>query len=246
MEKIITICSGRSGTGKTTCALGIGGFFSNIKKKVLIIEFSLSNTGLDICLASQNKVVFNIGDIFLNNCNINQAIITSDQDENISFISGANNIYKDIDHTKYKFFLESVKSLDKFDYIIIDFSLQDIEILSYILDISNLNLFITSCDSISIRENSRLISHLKEIKEIKARLIINKVEKRILKLEQIFDLDFIIDTICLQLIGVLSYRKNISITAINKQILDKDKLALKIFDNIGRRILGDDIPLKII
>lgn len=246
MAKIIMICSGKSGTGKTTCALGIGEFFSNIKKKVLIIEFSLSNMSLDICLASQNKVVFNIADIFLNNCDIHQGIITSEDDENISFISGANNIYSEIDYIKYKKFLNSLKTLDYFDYIIIDFCMEDIEILGYILDISDLNLFITSCDSVSIRENSRLVSRLKEMKNINGRLIINKVESEILKLEKIPDLDFIIDNICLQLIGVISYRKKFAKTAINKQILDKDRLALKIFDNIGRRILGDEIPLKII
>ena len=59
--KIITVTSTKGGVGKTITTLNLAGVFSNLKKKVLVIDFDLYGGAVATYLNSKNdKTIFNL------------------------------------------------------------------------------------------------------------------------------------------------------------------------------------------
>ena len=78
----------------------------------------------------------------------------------------------------------------------------------------------------------------------KQRLIINKVNPDLFKADLVVDLDEIIDTVGVQLIGVIPDDDEVIIATSKGRQLPSTSLAFKAFDAISKRIQGDDVPLS--
>jgi septum site-determining protein MinD len=78
----------------------------------------------------------------------------------------------------------------------------------------------------------------------KQRLIINKVDPQIFQSDIIKDLDEIIDTVGVQLIGVIPIDDNVVVSTGKGIPLPSSSNAFKAFDAISRRIKGEDVPLS--
>ena len=61
MGKVITITSRKGGVGKTTTLLNLAGAYSNLKKKVLIMDLDFYSSGISISLNLKNeKTIYNL------------------------------------------------------------------------------------------------------------------------------------------------------------------------------------------
>ena len=78
----------------------------------------------------------------------------------------------------------------------------------------------------------------------KQRLIINKVNPDLFKADLVVDLDEIIDTVGVQLIGVIPDDDAVIIATSKGEPLPSSSLAFKAFDAISKRIKGEDVPLS--
>ena len=79
----------------------------------------------------------------------------------------------------------------------------------------------------------------------KQRLIINKVNRDLFNEDLVADLDEIIDTVGVQLIGVIPDDDAVVVATAKGQPLPSNSPAFKAFDAISRRIKGQDVPLSI-
>lgn len=77
------------------------------------------------------------------------------------------------------------------------------------------------------------------------RLIINKVSKKIIGSELVTHLDEIIDTIGVQLIGVIPDDFQLTIATGKGQPIPTTAESLKAFDAIAKRLNGENAPLTI-
>ncbi|MEG1027549.1 MAG: P-loop NTPase, partial [Oscillospiraceae bacterium] len=75
MAKIISVVSGKGGTGKSTISAGLALSLSNEDKKVLIVDFDIGLRALDIMLGVENSVVFDLGDVLNQKCTDESAMI---------------------------------------------------------------------------------------------------------------------------------------------------------------------------
>ena len=74
--------------------------------------------------------------------------------------------------------------------------------------------------------------------------IINKVNPDLFKADLVVDLDEIIDTVGVQLIGVIPDDDAVIIATSKGEPLPSSSLAFKAFDAISKRIKGEDVPLS--
>ena len=59
--KIITITSRKGGVGKTTTLLNLAGIYSNLEKKVLIIDLDLYSSSISVSLnLKKDKTIYNM------------------------------------------------------------------------------------------------------------------------------------------------------------------------------------------
>ena len=76
MGKTIVFVNQKGGVGKTTSAINIGAYIALAGKKVLLVDMDIGVRSLDLLLNVAEKTVYNWGDVLLNNCDPNKAIIS--------------------------------------------------------------------------------------------------------------------------------------------------------------------------
>ncbi len=89
-KKVITICSGKGGVGKTTISVALSIELSKLNRKVLLIDADLSLANADLLLGVVPK--FHIGNYLEGNVNLNSII--EEINPNLEFIPAASGITK--------------------------------------------------------------------------------------------------------------------------------------------------------
>ena len=142
--------------------------------------------------------------------------------------------------------VEICRSIRKyFDYIIID---TGAGINSHVFDIveqANLILVVTTPDPICIRDATMMSDEFYKRGNKRQRLIVNKLSPKDLKTGMITNLDDIIDTIGIQLLGVIPEDFALKESTGKGTILPTSAPSLAAFDAISKRLMGDQIPLVI-
>lgn len=243
MGNIISITSGKGGTGKTTICAGLGHAIALHNKKVLIIELDIGLRALDIMLGLDDKVVYDLGDILNQTCKISDAILQNEKYPNIHFIASPVDISKNFNIDDISKFCLTLKSL--YDYIIID-TPAGIGMGCYLSPkVSDITLLVVTPDPICVRDARKMVDLMREYNYQQIRLIINKANRKVIKNKIIKNYDEVIDSVSVQLIGVIPEDFNISLYTFKGEPFDYNSNAGVIFRNISNRLMGYYVPLSV-
>ena len=80
---------------------------------------------------------------------------------------------------------------------------------------------------------------------VNQRLIINKLDRTAFKKSNVRDLDEVIDTVGVRLLGVVEQDRDIMELSASGKLPKKDSPALLEFSNIAERIMGKEKPLSV-
>ena len=75
MAEIILVSSGKGGSGKSSFTAGVSRALAACGKKVLAIDCDIGLRSLDLLLGVSDKVVFDWGDLLLERCTAEQAVV---------------------------------------------------------------------------------------------------------------------------------------------------------------------------
>ena len=237
MSKIFAITSGKGGVGKSTVSVGLATAFFEAGNKVLLIDMDQGFRCLDLMLGVDSKAVFDLADI-LSGREIEDALYSCEQSEKLWLIPAPSKA-NSVDSVAFKEFVNSVT--EKFDIVIFDFPAGiDLSLYSCL---PNDALFLTVAvpDPVSIRDAAQIGCNLKEA-GIPSKLIINRF---ILKQSRSYgfkNIDSIIDSSSLQLIGIVPESEELSALSVTHKI-DERCRAKKAFKRISLRLLGDELLL---
>lgn len=159
--KIISVCSGKGGTGKTFFSANLALHLSMINKKVLLIDLDLNFSNLNILL---NSAVENtIGDFFSRGKSLNQVI--NHYSTNLNLIFGDSGKSGGV-HTSIELLENLFSSLEKisveYDFIILDSSAGGSEFIASQLIHSDHNIIVLSPEPTSVMDAYVLIKILHE------------------------------------------------------------------------------------
>ena len=132
-----------------------------------------------------------------------------------------------------------------YEYIIVDTSAGTNASVFDVVEQSDLILINTTPDPICVRDARTMSDEFYKRGNKKQRLIINKVNRDLFNEDLVADLDEIIDTVGIQLIGVIPDDDAVVVATAKGQPLPSNSPAFKAFDAISRRIKGQDVPLSI-
>ncbi len=119
MSKVYVITSGKGGVGKTTLTANIASAISAEGYKTLVIDMDVGLRNLDVVMGLENRIVYNLVDVLEGKCRINQAIIRSHKNQNLSLLPAAQGKTKDdIDSDRVYKLLSLLRG--EFDYIFLD------------------------------------------------------------------------------------------------------------------------------
>ncbi|MBQ4340476.1 MAG: AAA family ATPase [Firmicutes bacterium] len=204
MSEIITVLSGKGGTGKTLFTVNMGVHLALKGKKVLIMDTDFGARGVDIALGMESRVIYDMVDVLKGDCRIKQALVENRKYSGL-FILEPPVVKKGggISLIELSVLIDRVKS--GFDYIIIDTPAGMSSVTEGLAAKSDKILLVTTQDPVSVRSGQSLLTSLKDrgIKDVE--LLINKVKLKLADKGYLMDVEDIAESFGTEVCGVIPY-----------------------------------------
>ncbi|MCQ2458743.1 MAG: AAA family ATPase [Ruminococcus sp.] len=242
MSKMIAITSGKGGTGKSSICAGLGYTLAKQGHRTLLIELDFGLRCLDIMFGIENEIKFDLGDVLNGKKSALEAVAQVPMASNLNILCAP----KTLTPVTAEQIVDICRSVKKyFEYIIID---TGAGINSHVFDIveqANLILVISTPDPICIRDAALMSDEFYNRGNKSQRLIINKISKKVIGEALVSNLDEIIDTVGVQLIGVIPDDFKMTVATGKGNPISPDSDALRAFDAIAKRLGGEFVPLTV-
>lgn len=240
--KIVMLASGKGGTGKSTATVFLGSALAARGVRVLVIELDSGLRSVDIISGVCGQTVYDIEDVLSGRCEGDQAVVQSTLYPNLWVISAP---YSggEIPPGSLTVFCKKMKEF--FDYILIDTAAGMGVPFRAAASVAETALLVITPDPVSMRDGRIVADELFEKAGREVRLLLNKVDGRLMRQSGVPHLDVCIDTVGAQLIGVIPHSAEVQQAAAKGEKLPKDSLAAIAFDHVAARILGETVPLAL-
>ncbi len=242
MAKVISVTSGKGGVGKSTLCVGLGMAYALLGKNVLLIEFDVGLRGMDLMLGVSDKIVYDLGDLLEGRCNINKAIVESPWNPDLNVIVAPIALDSPMVINDVKLLLEGLRK--HFDVIILD-TPAGLGVSMNLTSLSDLALVVATPDYVCVRDGNKVVNALHKMDFKNHRLVINRVNQKLLKKNIVKDLDEVIDGVSSQLIGALPEDQEMQLCVSKGMPLSEKSKIVNICKAIALRIEGEYVPLFI-
>lgn len=240
--KVITVTSRKGGVGKTTTILNLAGCYSNLGKKILIIDFDLytNSVAVSLDIDSKKNILNLVNDINNNNYKDIKNYVY-EYNSNISVLCGIKDPRQtNLINLKY---IEQIINYARYSYdiVLIDTCHILIDLNAIIFDFSNILLNITSNDPVDLVNTKTFINIVNDVKFNDLRILVNESCDLEDKYFSMYDIKNFLDY-------PIRYRldKNLFVKAIDKYVLEGKILTLsKVYDKKKYSVL-ESIALDLI
>jgi len=244
MGKIITVTSGKGGTGKTTTAAALASCLAALDNKTLCIDFDAELRNLDIALAMTDFTVMDFSDVASEKLTLSDACSESPMISNLFFLSApVYEIPEKIDDEAISKMFDKIRS--EFDYCIIDTPAGVGRGFKLANKNADMSIVVTTADFPAMRDATRAADTLRELGVKNLRLIVNRVILKNFKQIRI-TVDDIIDTTGVRLLAIIPEDRHVfaALHSGTPLILYKKRNSAYDFLDAARRLTGENIPLK--
>lgn len=211
MGEVILVASGKGGTGKTAVTANLGALLARKGYKVALIDMDMGMRNLDLYLGLENRVVYNIMDVFSGICRIKRALIKDRRFENLYLMSACpRKDNRDITPLHMEILCRKLKR--DFDFVFIDCPAGIGSGLDISMAGADRALLVTEADMAAVRDADVLNRYLKKAGMKNTCYIVNKVRVDLMAQHLVPDLKEITEVLTSKLIGVIQFDDNIYIS----------------------------------
>ncbi|RYL93880.1 septum site-determining protein MinD [Sporolactobacillus sp. THM7-4] len=248
MGEAIVVTSGKGGVGKTTTSANIGTVLALQGKKVCLVDTDIGLRNLDVVMGLENRIIYDLVDVASGRCKLNQALVKDKRFDCLSMLPAAQTTDKNsVKPDEMKKIIDELKS--DFDYVIIDCPAGIERGFRNAVAGADHAIVVTTPEISSVRDADRVIGLLEQEDNITPpRLIINRIRQHMLKKGGMLEIDEIMNILAIDLLGIIVDDDGV-ISSSNRGepiALDPSSKAAQAYRNIGRRILGESVPLMAI
>ncbi|MCI1856659.1 MAG: septum site-determining protein MinD [Sporolactobacillus sp.] len=245
MGEAIVITSGKGGVGKTTTSANIGTVLALQGKKVCLVDTDIGLRNLDVVMGLENRIIYDLVDVAYGRCKLGQALVKDKRFESLFLLPAAQTTDKmAVEPEQMKKMIVELKA--DHDYIVIDCPAGIERGFHNAIAGADHAIVVTTPEISSVRDADRVIGLLEQEKQISPpRLIVNRIRNHMMKNGDMLDLDEIMNILAVDLLGIV-VDDDAVISASNKGepiALNPNSKAAQAYRNIGRRILGETVPL---
>ena len=241
--RIIVITSGKGGVGKTTTTANLAAALASNGYKVAAVDGDVGLRNLDVIMGLENRIVYTLVDVVEGNCRLNQALIKDKRLDNLYMMPTAQSRTKDaISREQMLGLCEELRK--DFDFVLID-SPAGIESGFQNAAIgADEALVIVTPEVSAVRDADRIIGLLESMEKAPIRLIVNRIRPDMVKRGEMLDVQDVLDILAVDLVGIIPDDESI-VTSSNRGeplVLSEASKAAVAYQNIARRICGEDVP----
>lgn len=244
MGKIEVITSGKGGVGKSTASVILGYYLKKAGKKVIILELDVGLRSLDIMLGAENETSYDLSDILSGECEPYKAIRTSEAFGGLQFISAPGTVDFEVNGERFTALCMALRR--NYDYVIVDSPAGIGELFKISCSVADEALIVTTPDMVCMRDAGNVSDILLDMGVKNQRLIINKLCRASFKKSAVADLDEVIDTAGVRLIGVIEQDDELMHFVSSGKMPKVDSDVLREFENTAQRIDGKEVPVYVI
>ncbi|WP_333860062.1 septum site-determining protein MinD [Clostridium sp.] len=244
MGEAIVVTSGKGGVGKTTTTANIGTGLAALNKSVVVVDGDTGLRNLDILMGLENRIVFTLLDVIENKCRLKQALIKDKRLPNLYLLPTAQTRDKeDISAQQMINLVNELKA--SYDYVVIDCPAGIEQGFENAVSGADRALIVVNPEVTSVRDSDRVIGKLDAKGLENHQLIINRINYKMTKNGDMLDVNDILDSLAIELIGVVPDDRSITVSTNKGEpiVLDKNAISGQAFRNIARRIIGEEVPL---
>ena len=246
MGKIIVIASGKGGVGKTTVAANLSAALALEGKRVLVVDTDIGLRNLDIILGVQSVIVYDMTDVCDKKIDLMDACYHYSDFGEFYFLPASQTIDKeDLEEDK---FIEMIQqAANRFDFVVLDCPAGIETGTKNVMKAADAIVTVVTPDFASLRDADRLLSLAGEYKIRENYVIINKFNKKLVRKKIMPNVDEILDRLGTPLLGIWCYEESmLSFQNQGKLIVeDKKKKCVKEIKNSAKRLIGEQIPIKL-
>lgn len=173
MSRKIVVTSGKGGVGKTTVTANVGLMLANLGFSVVLIDIDFGLNNLDVVMGLENRVVFDMSDVFTGRARIKQALVQHRSKKNL-FVLPSDNLKSSssITGSGLKLMIESLEKV--FDFVLLDCPAGIDVGFHRAISVADESIIVTTPSLTSLRDADKVISILKSYKMQKMSLIVNR------------------------------------------------------------------------
>ncbi len=237
---VIAFTSGKGGTGKSTTSVFVAGALAALGKKVLLVELDSGLRSVDIIAGVSAEAVFDIQDVFAGRCEPEKAMAQSPLYPGLSVMPAPYAGGK-IDAAQLAGLHQTLRP--QFDYIVLDVAAGLGDSFAAAVEVAGRIVLVLTPDPVSLRDG-RLVADELWGKGKQLNLVVNRVDAaRVLNDGLLQDLDEAIDTVGVQLLGVVPESAAVQRAGAKGNALAPTSTVYKVYNAIARRLTGEEVPL---
>lgn len=211
MGKVIAVVSGKGGTGKTTTTGALGSCLAVMGYKTLCVDCDVGLRNLDMNLGMTDNAVLDFSDVISGEIELTKACSAHKKIENLYFLScPAVGTVQDYDRDTMIKLAEQAR--ESFDFCLMDSAAGIGSGFMLASGAADGAIIVTTGDNAGIRDAARVAQELVGLDIKNIYLIVNRISRRRFR-ESGLTVDDIIDTVGVQLIGVIFEDDDVSLAA---------------------------------
>ncbi|NJL47665.1 MAG: septum site-determining protein MinD [Leptolyngbyaceae cyanobacterium SM2_5_2] len=245
MTRIIVMTSGKGGVGKTTCTANLGMALAQRNQRVVVIDADFGLRNLDLLLGLENRIVYTALDVLAGDCSVEKALVKDKRQPNLAMLAAAQNRNKEaITPDQMKELVAGLKG--HYNFVLIDCP-AGIELgFQNAIAPANEAIVVTTPEISAVRDADRVIGLL-EASDVKhTKLLVNRLKPAMVQEEQMMSVRDVLDILAVPLLGVIPDDERVIVSSNRGEPLvlePKLSMAGVAFNNVARRLLGEEVPL---
>ena len=245
MGELIAVLSGKGGTGKTSVCAGIAVALAAEGKKVLCIDCDVGLRNLDISLGMSDSGALSFLDVSEGGYTLEQAAVHPLYPKLKFLTAPMNRSVEKIDGEAFGDMLRAARN--QFDYVFLDAPAGVDAGFRLVSQAADRFLLVTGSGPAAVRDAARVADLLEIMGKNNVRLIVNRVQREVLKTVKI-TIDDVMDTAGLPLMGIVPEDANVTLAAsFSQPVLNFSRRceAAKAYRRIAKRIQGFHEPITL-
>ncbi|WP_106589073.1 septum site-determining protein MinD [Salsuginibacillus halophilus] len=244
MGEAIVITSGKGGVGKTTTTANIGTALALQGKHVCLLDTDIGLRNLDVIMGLENRIIYDLVDAAEGRCKPQQAIVKDKRFDCLHLLPAAQTTDKSaVTPEQMKSLVQELRP--HYDYLLIDCPAGIEQGYKNAVAGADQAIVVTTPDNSAVRDADRIIGLLEQEDLAAPKLIVNRVPIVRSDYEDALDVDDVVSTLAIDLLGMVVNDENVLKAAQQGEPIamnpsTKPGLAYR---NIARRILGESVPL---